>query len=185
MASPKTVKKKTAPKATPAPESARFALFGPDGAAGGPKPPRPSGARRVKRPSQAIGAITAPPFQLTVLEKNGPRVLGGAGDSFAVAPPTLFAATLLSPPEKRYLHLVQKTTHSPIADELGLIVFLAVNDCDESTTLRFPSAGTYLRAMVKGSVHVLASDKILTREQIIAHVGGHEPGPTHSRPPYT
>jgi len=50
--------------------------------------------------------------------------------------------------------------------------------------LRLPSSRAWLRAVVDGTVYVLASDLVLSRKAITAWIGGHEP-PTPPQPPYT
>jgi hypothetical protein len=68
-----------------------------------------------------------------------------------------------------------------------LIVLLLLFDRsaapDDGTGLRVPSPGAWLRAIVDGTVYVLASDLVLTRKSITAWLGAREPPP--AQPPYT
>jgi hypothetical protein len=48
-----------------------------------------------------------------------------------------------------------------------------------------PSSSGWLRAVVDGTVYVLASDLVLRRKAITAWIGGHEPPTTPPQPPYT
>jgi hypothetical protein len=55
---------------------------------------------------------------------------------------------------------------------------------EQGMALRLPSSGAWLRAVVEGTVYVLASDLVLSRKSITAWLGGSEP-PTPAQPPYT
>src|SRR5262249_50262109 len=101
----------------------------------------------------------------------------------AVVPPTWFSVTVTSPVQKRYLYLVQKEI------DTGLIVVLLLFDRstapEASGVVRLPPSGAWLRAVVDGTVYVLASDLALSRKAITAWIGGHEPPTTPPQPPYT
>lgn len=125
-------------------------------------------------------AIEDAEFQLTVLDDGAPRHHDG---DCAVVPPTWFSVALTAPTRKRYLYLVQKET------DTGLIVVILLfdrsatgSDGDEP---RLPSSGGWLRAVVDGTVYVLASDLVLSRKAITAWIGGREPPTTPPQPPYT
>lgn len=128
-------------------------------------------------------AIEEAEFRMTILEDNVPRDYDC--DS-ALVPPTWFSVTLVAPTKKRYLYLVQKET------DTGLIVLLLLfdrsaaphpGDAGEGNGLRLPSSASWLRAIVDGTVYVLASDLVLTRKAITAWIGACEPPP--AQPPYT
>jgi hypothetical protein len=123
-------------------------------------------------------AIEDVPFRMAVLEDQAPR---DHGDS-AVAPPMWFSVALGRPTRKRYLYLVQKET------ETGLVVVLLLFDrvaAEAEGELRLPARGAWLRAVVDGTVYVLASDLALSRKAITAWIGGGEPPTSPAQPPYT
>ena len=124
-----------------------------------------------------IEAVSA---QLIVLDANGPRTYDHP-DELQVGPPTLFAVAPVVPTDKRYLYLLQKETKP----ETGYIVLLLVVDTREGAGTRVPPAGAWQRAIIKGTVHLIASNLELTRDQIVAFMGGHEPPPTTAQPPFT
>jgi hypothetical protein len=98
----------------------------------------------------------------------------------ALVPSTWFSVTLAAPPRKRYLYLVQEET------DTGLIVLLMLFDrsaAPDDTSLRLPSSTAWMRAIVDGTVYVLASDLMLSRKSITAWIGAREPPP--AQPPYT
>jgi len=125
-------------------------------------------------------AIEDAEFQLTVLDDGAPR---SHDCDCAVVPPTWFSVALTAPTRKRYLYLVQKET------DTGLIVVILLFDRgaagSDGAELRLPSSGGWLRAVVDGTVFVLASDLVLTRKAITAWIGGREPPTTPAQPPYT
>ncbi|HEY0482890.1 MAG TPA: hypothetical protein VGD37_35455 [Kofleriaceae bacterium] len=125
-------------------------------------------------------AIEDAEFELTVLEDPAPR---DHDPDCAVIPPTWFSVTLTAPSRKRYLYLVQKET------DTGLIVVIMLFDRsvagDDASGLRLPPSGAWLRAVVDGTVYVLASDLVLSRKSITAWIGGHEPPTIPPQPPYT
>lgn len=139
---------------------------------------------------QAIPAAALPPpyelaiedaeFHMTVLEEHVPR---DYDSDCAVVPPTWFSVTLTEPIQKRYLYLVQKET------DTGLIVVIMLFDRStaqgDGNALRLPPSGAWLRAVVDGPVHVLASNLVLSRRAITAWIGGREPPTTPPQPPYT
>jgi hypothetical protein len=117
-------------------------------------------------------------FRLTVLDDRAAR---GHDADCAIVPPMWFSVALTAPVQKRYLYLVQKET------DTGLIVVIMLFDRSDgrggSDGLQLPASGAWLRAVVDGTVYVLASDLVLSRKRITAWIGGHEP-PT-LQPPYT
>lgn len=125
-------------------------------------------------------AIEDAEFQMTVLEDSAQH---NYDSDCAVVPPTWFSVTLTAPTRKRYLYLVQKET------DTGLIVVIMLFDRgtagSDGDGLRLPSSGAWLRAVVDGTVYVLASDLVLTRKAITAWIGGREPPTTPPQPPYT
>jgi len=125
-------------------------------------------------------AIEEPEFHTTVLED---RIARDYQSDCTVVPPTWFSVTVTSPVQKRYLYLVQKET------DTGLIVVILLFDrgaaSEAGGALRLPQSGAWLRAVVDGTVYVLASDLVLSRKAITAWIGGHEPPTTPPQPPYT
>jgi hypothetical protein len=124
-------------------------------------------------------AIEEPAFHMTVLEDHLAR---DYDSDCAIVPPTWFSVTVTSPVQKRYLYLVQKET------DTGLIVVILLFDRSAASgdgALRLPPSGAWLRAVVDGTVYVLASDLALTRKAITAWIGGHEPPTMPPQPPYT
>jgi len=125
-------------------------------------------------------AIEDAEFQMTVLEDSTQH---NYDSDCAVVPPTWFSVTLTAPTRKRYLYLVQKET------DTGLIVVIMLFDRStagsDGNGLRLPSNGAWLRAVVDGTVYVLASDLVLTRKAITAWIGGREPPTMPPQPPYT
>jgi hypothetical protein len=125
-------------------------------------------------------AIEDTEFRMTILEDHVPRDYDC--DS-ALVPPTWFSVTLAAPTRKRYLYLVQEET------DTGLIVLLLLFDrtsaADDSQGMRLPPSGAWLRAIVEGTVYVLASDLVLSRKSITAWIGGREPPTMPAKPPYT
>jgi hypothetical protein len=124
-------------------------------------------------------AIVAVPVQLIVLGPQGPRAYDDSG--IEVGPPTLFAVAPAAPVTRRYLYLLQKETDP----ETGVIVLLLVADTHHAAATRVPPAGAWQCAIVTGTVHLLASNLELTRQDIVAFIGGHEPPPTPAKPPHT
>jgi len=124
-------------------------------------------------------AIEDMPFAMTVLEDRAPRE---HDSDAALAAATWFSVTLTASTRKRCLYLVQNET------DTGLVVVILLFDRTAVTTgddaLRLPPNGAWLRAVVDGTVHVLASDLALTRKAITAWIGGRDPMPP-ARPPYT
>jgi hypothetical protein len=125
-------------------------------------------------------AIEDAEFHMTVLDDGVPREHDA---DCAVVPPTWFSVALTAPTHKRYLYLVQKET------DTGLIVVIMLFDRaaegSASEGLRLPSTSGWLRAVVDGTVYVLASNLVLSRKAITAWIGGHEPPTTPPQPPYT
>lgn len=143
-----------------------------------PSNPAPGG------PAPAPGApgalpIESVPVQLIALEPTGAQAYDNT-DELQIGPPTLFAVAPLTAVARRYLYLLQQETEP----DTGLVVLLSIVDTRDAAATRVPPAGAWQRAIVPGTVHLLASDLELTREQIVAFMGGHEPPPTQARPPY-
>ena len=116
-------------------------------------------------------------FRLTVRDDRAPR---DHDADCAIVPPMWFSVSLTAAVQKRHLYLVQKET------DTGLIVVIMLFDGSDhggGDGLRLPSSGAWLRAVVDGTVYVLASDLELSRKAITAWIGGHEP--PMLQPPYT
>jgi hypothetical protein len=100
-----------------------------------------------------------------------------------IIPATWFSVALAAPTGKRYLYLVQQEA------DTGLIVLLLLSDAgaggEHGNGLRLPPSSAWMRAVVEGTVYVLASDLVLSRKSITAWLGGSEPPTTPAQPPYT
>jgi hypothetical protein len=125
-------------------------------------------------------AIEDAEFHMTVLEDGVPR---DYDFDCAVVPPTWFSVTLTAPTHKRYLYLVQKETDTGLIVVIMLVDRSAANH--DGNGLRLPSTSGWLRAVVDGTVYVLASNLVLSRKAITAWIGGHEPPTMPPQPPYT
>jgi hypothetical protein len=144
---------------------------------------KPPSARHPFAHSEAVPppyqlAIEDMPFAITVLEDRAPREHDGDA---ALAAATWFSVTLTASTRKRCLYLVQSET------DTGFVVLILLFDRTAVTgddALRIPPNGAWLRAVVDGTVRVLASDLALTRKSITAWIGGRDPI-TPARPPYT
>jgi len=125
-------------------------------------------------------AIENAAFDLTVLSDGAAR---SHDPDIEIAPPAWFSVVLCAPCAKHYLYLVQKEVTT------GLIVVILLFDRsatgDDSRRPRLPPSGAWLRAVVDGTVHVLASDLVLSRKAITAWIGGREPPTMPAQPPYT
>jgi hypothetical protein len=66
-----------------------------------------------------------------------------------------------------------------------LLLFDRSAASEHSNGLRLPSSGTWMRAVVEGTAHLLASDLVLSHRSITAWLGGSEPPTTPAQPPYT
>jgi hypothetical protein len=154
-------------------------------------------AQPVPLPPPYQLAIEDTPFQMTVLEDHVPR---DYDRDCALIPPIWFSVTLTASTTKRYLYLVQQETDTGIAVLIMLFDRMAGGTPGgmaggmpgampgaiggDSGGLRLPPSGAWLRAVVDGTVDVLASDLALSRKAITAWIGGHEPPTTPARPPY-
>lgn len=139
-------------------------------------------------PAAPVATPSAPSFsaattRVTVLESEGLNDLEGPGDEIEIGPPTFFAVMLTAPIARRYLYLLQKETGT---DE---IVVLGLFDRESSESggegLRFPPSPAWARAIVDGTVHVLGANRLVSRREIVAFIGGHQPPPKPTKPPYT
>lgn len=149
----------------------------PDGSNDRPSSSRLPFLRTTALPAPYQLAIEDAAFRMTVLDGSAARDV--ASDA-AVRPPTWFSVALVEPLRKRFLYLVQQET------DTGLIVMLMLYDREaagDARELRLPPSGAWQRAVVDGSVYVLASDLVLSRKSITAWIGGGEPPTT--MPPYT
>ena len=130
----------------------------------------------VARTVEEISAVTeAVDFDIVVRGASGTTTYGEDTNEISIAPPTLFALQLTAVTTRRYLHLIQK-------DASDQIVLLAVIDGSGAT--RMPPNPAWQRAVVDGTLHLLMSDLLLSRGDIVSVIGGHEPPPTDARPPY-
>jgi hypothetical protein len=123
--------------------------------------------------------IESVPARLVVLRGHGVQQYDRPKE-IQIGPPTLFALVPIAPVARRYLYLIQQQTDPRTA----LIVLMVVGDTREGGGARVPPQGAWQRAVVKGTVHLLASDQQLTLKQIVAYRQGHEPPPTPTQPPF-
>jgi len=146
------------------------------------KPPR---ARRAHTHTPAVPApyqlaIEDTAFATAVLERHVPRDFDC--DQPLIAP-AWFAVTVTGSTQKRFLYLVQHES------DTGLIVILLLFDRTghpgDTSGLRLPASGGWLRAVVDGTLSVLASDLVLSHKAITAWAGAREPPAGPARPPYT
>jgi hypothetical protein len=123
-----------------------------------------------------------PSFRLTVLDGGGTKDVESKAE---IESPAWFAVTLTQEVDMRYLYILQKDASS--SETRGWPVLIALLDQGEaarSSGARVPPAGGWLRAIVHGTVHVLASRELAFRDDIWEWfaVRGNDPTPT--RPPY-
>lgn len=127
--------------------------------------------------------ILALPFNLTVLGSGG---LVAVDPTLPIEPPTFFQVSFSPPPEGRdCLTLIQKDAEN---GEIVVLLFaLGVDRRSEAVELpaQGPEQIVVQRAIVRGTVHVLGSIEFMTREEIVAFIGGHEGGVQLAKPPYT
>src|SRR5262245_56483801 len=115
---------------------------------------KPAAKARKDPPAAATPNMEALPFTLEVLDHGAPRTYAKRADEIEVSPPTWFAVSITGPVQKRYLHLVQLDTNSR-----GLVIFLlADRTALGGGQVRLPHQGSWLRAVVDGTFHVLAAD---------------------------
>jgi hypothetical protein len=119
-------------------------------------------------------AIEAIPFTLETLGPKGVETHAADAKTLEFGVPTFFAA-VLGQSKKRFRFLLQRESTT------SWIVVYAMGD----NATRLPPAGGWQRALVTGTACVLASDTPISREQMAKALGGHEPPPAQSRPPYT
>ena len=145
---------------------------------------RTPATKHYGRPAAALPApyqlaIEEAAFRITVLEDHGQRDYDC--DS-AIAPPAWFSVAVPAPPNKRYLYLVQQEVATSLI--VVLLLFDRSAAGESRGALRLPPSGAWLRAIVEGTVYVLASDLVLSRKSITAWLGGSDPA-TPALPPYT
>lgn len=126
--------------------------------------------------------IEAVPFTLKFIDLGVERSFDKKADEIGIMPPTWFAVVLTAPVHKRYLHVIQmeKGTRQVVIFLLADRTALGAGDA-----VRLPSQGAWLRAITEGTIHVLAADVGLSRQQLVQAIGGRLPPPTQSKPPFT
>ena len=125
-------------------------------------------ARPLPAPYQL--AIEGMPFQLTVLDGTSATL-----HDHRLAPQTWFSVAIAAATKKRYLYLVQKDAQTGVVELLLLCDRQSLEGDPPVLGLRMPPHGAWLRALVDGCVHVLASDLVLNRKSVTAWIGGCEP----------
>jgi hypothetical protein len=108
------------------------------------------------------------------LTGNGIQTVGG---NTTIPAGRWFAAVPLVAPVRRYQYVLQWQGASK--------KFVLCHLVDGSGTLRMPPANGWSRALDAGKLHVIASDLLLSRKQIAAVIGGHEPPIGPAKPPNT
>jgi hypothetical protein len=88
-----------------------------------------------------------------------------------------FAAVPLAPPDRRYQYVLQWQGPSK--------KFVLVHLVDGAGAQRLPPANGWSRALDTGKLHVISSDLQLSRRQLAAILGGHEPPTGTAKPPNT
>jgi hypothetical protein len=126
--------------------------------------------------------IEAVPFTLKLIDSGVERGFDKRVDEIEIMPPTWFAVVLTAPVQKRYLHLIQVEKESR-----RVVIFLLADRTalGAGDAVRLPGQGAWLRAITEGTIHVLAADVGLSREQLVQAIGGRLPPPTQAKPPYT
>lgn len=138
-------------------------------------------ARTTPLPPPYQLAIEDMPFHLAILEDSAVR---DYDRDCALVPPTWFSVTLTAATAKRYFYLVQQESDTAIV-VLIMLFDRSAGAGEDAAGLRLPPSGGWLRAVVDGTVYVLASDLALGRKAITAWIGGREPPTVPARPPYT
>lgn len=162
MAQKKTVApaKKTAKKSSPAADK-------------GAPPAQAAKAKGTKKGGGELPEIVAIPFQLRILDGIAESPFSGT-----IKPPTYYAVEIREALSKRFAHLILKEGASRF-----VMTLLADRDA-LGKNRRLPAAGAWLRAIVEGEAFLLGADVPLLREEIAKYLGGHEPPPTATKPPY-
>ena len=169
---------KAAPKvAKPAPKAAKaapkIAKMPPKKASGVQVPAKPTHVSSSSLP----GAVV--PFALEVMAVNGAVTVYTEGTvDLAISPPEWCAAAPTPPSPRRWLHLVQL---NPAND--GFVILGALG---AASAPRIPASGGWARPIIDGPLRVIASERLLTRDELqIVLDGGHTGKPTPTEPPYT
>ncbi len=174
-------KKPAAPPPAPAAAPAKKPAAPPPAPAAAPAKPAKPSKKPVGKAGYAVAEIVAASeavdYRLLVRAANGTETYTEDTTEIDVAPPAWFALELLGPTTRRYLHLIQKEAAT------GLIVLMHLVDGAGAT--RVPAGNGWQRAVVEGSLHLIASDLLLSRPDIVELIGGHEPPIGTAKPPYT
>jgi hypothetical protein len=141
-----------------------------------PKATKPAPAPKAGKATKA--KIRAVAFHLEAFDGDNVVPYDGPGDEHTVEPPTWFAVVPETPPAERYVYVLQRELPS------RRVVLDMLADTGEQPATRIPPRGAWTRAIVDGTVHVLASDQALTRDDLSKYIGGHEPPTTPAKPPY-
>jgi hypothetical protein len=112
--------------------------------------------------------------RIEIRDRDGVTTASGgtsipAGRWYAVVP--------VSPSPRPYQFVLQwqGTSKKFILSHLG----------EDADAARLPLGRGWIRSLDAGRVHVIASDQPLTRRQLAAVIGGHEPNPGTAKPPNT
>ena len=183
---PQKSSKKSAPKVTkpapkvaaPAPKVAKAKAPTP-----APKPPKKASGVQVPAKPTLVPPGSLPgqdvAFALEVMAVTGEVAIYTAGTrDLAVSPPDWCAAAPTQPSPRRWLHLVQLNP-----DHDGFVILGALGG---ASAPRIPAAGGWARPIIEGPLRVIASDRLLARDELQRVLdGGHSGKPTPTEPPYT
>lgn len=188
MAKAKTKTKKPTPKAPPKkkpgakpPASAKKKA--------GAKPPALETKAAAPKPTQVpkkpttvpvasgdiLAASEAVPFRLEVRQADGSVATHQPDQVDEVSPPDWMAVVPVTPCARRYLFLIQ------IYDDDRKFAMLPM--IDGAGAPRLPAAGGWFRPIVHGPLHLIGSDRLLTRRDIAGIIGGHAGKPGETVPP--
>jgi hypothetical protein len=134
----------------------------------GEPPPTPAEIKAWRAASQDVDVT------LEILTNHGIQT---AGATTAIPMGRWFAAVPIVPAVRRYQFVLQWQGTSR--------KFVLCHLVDGAGAQRLPPSNGWMRALDTGRVHVIASDLQLTRRQIAAMIGGHEPPAGMVKPPNT
>ena len=122
-----------------------------------------------------LAASEAVPFHLEVMGLDGQvTVQTTTPGDLEVSPPEWMAVVPVTPCARRYLFLIQ------IYDDHKFAMLPMI---DGAGAPRLPAAGGWVRPIVVGRLHLIGSDRLLSRRDIAGIIGGHSGKPGDSTPP--
>lgn len=122
-----------------------------------------------------LAVSEAVPFHLEVMGLDGRVTVytTNTGD-LEVSPPEWMAVVPVTPCARRYLFLIQ------IYDDHKFAMLPMI---DGAGAPRLPAAGGWVRPIVVGRLHLIGSDRLLSRRDIAGIIGGHTGKPGDTQPP--